>query len=308
MVKEPNFFIVGAPKCGTTALASWLADHQFVFMSKVKEPGYFCTDLNLPGQIRKGRTYLQLFGQVTDAHQAVGEASTNYLRSTVAVPRILERRPDARFIVGIRNPVDMARSWHGECVFEGIETERDFGRAWKLQSRRRRGMNVPSRCPDPSLLLYGDVCRLGYQLERLLAWAGREQVFVYLLDDLGARPREVYKSILAFLSLPDDGRTNFPALNRARRVPHWLSAANYAVCETKRRLGIYRGLGIMTHTMALLGKSGNPPVSADTAKELTAFFTPEIQKLERLLGRNLAIWTANLESAPAGSLEGSAGS
>lgn len=41
---KPNFFIVGAPKCGTTSLAHWLAGHPQVFMSPVKEPHFFNTD------------------------------------------------------------------------------------------------------------------------------------------------------------------------------------------------------------------------------------------------------------------------
>ena len=37
----PDFFIVGAPKCGTTALAKLLNDHSEVEFSKEKEPHFF---------------------------------------------------------------------------------------------------------------------------------------------------------------------------------------------------------------------------------------------------------------------------
>ena len=41
---QPNFFIIGAPKCGTTALSRYLSQHPNIFMSDPKEPHYFCDD------------------------------------------------------------------------------------------------------------------------------------------------------------------------------------------------------------------------------------------------------------------------
>jgi hypothetical protein len=38
MARKPNFFIVGAPKCGTTALSEYLRSHPDVFFSSPKEP------------------------------------------------------------------------------------------------------------------------------------------------------------------------------------------------------------------------------------------------------------------------------
>ncbi|MDD9875087.1 MAG: sulfotransferase, partial [Gammaproteobacteria bacterium] len=40
--KKPNFFIIGAPKCGTTSLDAWLKSHPRIFTA-VKEPNYFNT-------------------------------------------------------------------------------------------------------------------------------------------------------------------------------------------------------------------------------------------------------------------------
>src|ERR1700724_3338547 len=43
--KIPNFFIVGAPKAGTTALYAYLDQHPQVYMSPLKEPNYFAAEL-----------------------------------------------------------------------------------------------------------------------------------------------------------------------------------------------------------------------------------------------------------------------
>ena len=41
----PNFFIVGAGKAGTTSLYSYLRQHPQIYMSPVKEPCYFASEI-----------------------------------------------------------------------------------------------------------------------------------------------------------------------------------------------------------------------------------------------------------------------
>jgi hypothetical protein len=45
---KPNFFIVGAPRCGTTALYTFLKQHPDIFMADDKEPHFFGRDLYFP--------------------------------------------------------------------------------------------------------------------------------------------------------------------------------------------------------------------------------------------------------------------
>ena len=41
----PNFFIVGAGKAGTTSLYAYLRQHPQVYLSPVKEPCYFASEI-----------------------------------------------------------------------------------------------------------------------------------------------------------------------------------------------------------------------------------------------------------------------
>ena len=72
MATRPNFFIVGAPKCGTTALYEYLRPHPNVFMSPVKEPHFFATDLGEYPFVRTWEEYTALFQESTDRHLAIG--------------------------------------------------------------------------------------------------------------------------------------------------------------------------------------------------------------------------------------------
>lgn len=180
-VRKPNFFILGAPKCGTTSLAAWLAKHPSVFLSPIEEPHFFNTD------DRQGLTtlaaYEELFRDARDYHSAVGEASVWYLSSSEAVRNILQYQPDARFIVMLRNPVEMVPALHTEMLLSGHKSVRDFRAAWDLQEERRQGRKLPIFGWARRRLLYGEICALGAQLERLLSVAPAGRVLPVVLVD-----------------------------------------------------------------------------------------------------------------------------
>jgi hypothetical protein len=289
---KPNFFIIGAPKCGTTSLAAWLADHQNIYMSPTKEPHFFNTDHKRFINSLSG--YERLFEGVTERHRAVGEASVWYLYSAAAVSNILAYNPDARFIVLLRNPIEMAPSLHEELVFTGREDVADFAGAWNLQEARRQGAHLPPMVWEPKYLQYGDLCSLGAQVERLFGLVPRERVKIILLEDLIGDPGGVYRSVLRFLGVDDDHRQDFSALNQAksRRWPGLLTVA-WAVTTVKRAFGIEGGLGLWKRLDAV-NRVERPrqPISADTRQILQDYFRRDIERLQALIGRDLGHWLA----------------
>lgn len=294
MFKKPNFFIIGAPKCGTTSLAAWLSEHPQVYVSDPKEPDYFDHDR------RKGYSddlarYEGFFDHVTEGHVAIGEASTGYLRSRVAVEEILRYSPAAKFVVGLRNPVDMAISWHGQTIFAAWEDEHDFERAWHLQDARRAGRSVPRLCADRNDLLYGEVCRLGAQMARLYSFVPKDRVFVYTLDEMRAGPRELWLRLLDFLGVPDDGRDQFPALNEAKSVPALLRIATRLVFDLKRKTGFSKyGFGLLNRLNRSMARKRRVAVPGAFRAELVDYFREDIQLLARVTGRDFSAWLADL--------------
>lgn len=130
-MKKPNFFILGAPKCGTTSMAAWLGEHPRIYTSAIKEPFFFSTDIRNQ-LVRTRPTYLRLFSGVRKEHLAVGEASATYLFSQAAVPSIEEHLPGARYTVMLRNPVELGYALHDQRIREFNENVKDFRRAWHL--------------------------------------------------------------------------------------------------------------------------------------------------------------------------------
>lgn len=291
-MQRPNFFIIGAPKCGTTSLAAWLADHPNIYMSPVKEPHFFNTDLqyiNTPSPFE----YDRLFRATTHMHKVIGEASVFYLYSRDAIPRIEQEIPRARYIVCIRNPVDMAYSLHEQQLFSGDEHLNDFGEAWRLSEQRVQGQVVSHWCREPKLIAYGQVCRLGEQIERLYSNVHRDRVLLLVLDDVKKNPRREYLRVLSFLGIPDDGRQSFPAKNAAKELRwFWLRRGVQTVNRVRRRFGIPRlGTGLASVIEEFNTKTRpRVPMPPELRKKLIGYFREDIRRLEYLLERDLSEW------------------
>ncbi|MEW8012319.1 MAG: sulfotransferase [Candidatus Thiodiazotropha sp.] len=212
-IPKPNFFIVGAPKCGTTALADYLGDHPQVFMSTPKEPHYFAD--NFPGYrvVSDLDGYLSLFSGADLDTPVVGEASVYYLYSKTAVANIKAFDPDARLVVMLRNPVDMVHSLHTQLLFTLNENEPDFMTAWRLQGDRLSGKFIPKYCKDTAMLQYHAVANYSEQLKRLYKHFPKEQVKIILFDDFKDDVRHTYEDVLDFLNLYSDERANFDVVN-----------------------------------------------------------------------------------------------
>src|SRR5690348_838010 len=102
----PDFVIVGAPKCASTAVYKTLQRHPRVFLPALKEPQYFALDHQRCRPVEKIELYDRLYAEARE-NQLRGDASILYLSSGQAIPAILERRPDAKFIAIVRDPLEL---------------------------------------------------------------------------------------------------------------------------------------------------------------------------------------------------------
>jgi hypothetical protein len=306
---KPNFFIVGAPKCGTTALYEYLRRHPRIFMPKLKEPHFFATDLGGYPVVETEQEYAALFAEAGREHLKVGEASVYYLRSGVAASGIRAFDPGAKIIAMVRNPVDMAQSLHAQLLYVSDETVSDFEAAWRLQERRRQSLDVPTACRAPSLLQYEQLCRLGTQIQRLLSIFPPAQVKLIVFDDFIASPRRIYNEVIEFLDVPHDHRSEFPRINdnkRARiawlkqfmrRPPPLLRTAFRGLKHAAgaERLATLKSEIVKLNTL----KEGRPPLSPAFRAELVEAFREEVFLLSRLLNRDLSQWAGSTVRRPA---------
>lgn len=299
-MRIPDFFIIGAPKCGTTALYTYLREHPRVFMPDIKEPHYFCRDLNFPPRsaVRNRDAYLELFaGAPEDA--LIGEASASYLYSEIAIPGILRANPNAKFVAILRNPVDMAYSFHSTLLNNLNEDVKDFCTAWRLQESRKELQNIPRYCTEPKFLQYKAVCSVSEQITRLMKHARSENVFIIIFDDFARDPKNVYTHLLKFLNLPSFQEIGFRRVNAnkvyrieflnrfLRRPPFPFDHLYLPMKRICNSVGWRprRSLEWLNTTQQC-----RPTLEHEVRAVLEAEFAEDIAKLEDVLGRDLGAW------------------
>lgn len=196
----PNLFIIGAPKCGTTSIAEWLAQHSDVHMSHPKEPGYFNDDYKDGHFRRRPKRFKKLFAEAGDKTWRC-DGTVDYLASDVAVPNIVKVAPDAKFIVAVRNHADLVFSLHQEERVSGNELVSDFKTAFELSSERRAGRKIPITGPERRKIDYEKRVEMGAQLERALKHINRDQLLLIDFDMLKNDSSAVWTEICKFLGI-----------------------------------------------------------------------------------------------------------
>ncbi len=305
----PDFFIVGQPKSGTTALYEMLRSHPQIYMPNNKEPWFFADELHERTPPRPEGTpstlaeYRALF-RAAGPEQRIGEASPFYLWSRTAARRIAEVRPDARIIAILREPASFLRSLHLQLVKSYVETEPDLRRALALESSRREGRDVPTHTYWPQTLLYSEHVRYVEQLRRYHTLFEPRRVLVLIYDDFRADNAATVRTVLRFLGVDDTASIDLTEANPTVRVrsPHLHELvhavsvghgpASRAVKGALKALlprRLRRGALVATQNRVVFG---DPlPPDQTLARELRERFRPEVVALSEYLDRDLlSLW------------------
>src|SRR5215212_475494 len=287
----PNFLVIGAMKSGTTALYYYLEQHPEIYMSPVKEPNFFSSQEqeNAADTVTDIGAYQHLF-RGASGEKAIGEASHSYLYEPRAAAEIRRYIPEARLIAILRNPINRAYSHFLHMVRSGAEPVGDFAQALreeKVGIRRER--------------TFQDYIGRGLyyeQLERYFGIFPREQVRVYLYEDLSDAPVRTVQDAFRFLEVDDSFvpdvslrrnvsgqpkyRTLDGLLRRQSRIKH--AAKIYLPARLRWRLS--RAFDDLK-TRNLVGP---PPLQSEVRRQLIGVYREDILKVQDLIHRDLSGW------------------
>ena len=276
-----DLFIVGVPRGATTSLASWLAGHSLITLSRPKEPGYFAHDLVMNDRITTAEAYRQAFavGRGRESHRL--DATVWYLYSLEAASAIARTADDPRIIVCLRDIPDQLASLHRRHVFSGFEAEPDFEKAVFGPSR-------PARDDDFRYSLdYLDVGRVGEQVARYIDAVGRDRIRFVDFEVIRRDPLAVYAGMLEWLGLPfEDEVSNFKARNRGKlwRSPA-LAQRLRGTAGPESSLVRRRAVGLLTRLNTRQADAGPSPV---IRRRITDALADDLALLEEITGRDLA--------------------
>ncbi len=298
-MRRPDFFIVGAPKCGTTAMDQYLGAHPQIFMPDRKESHFFGSDLEIRYDRLTEEEYLSYFRQAGDALRA-GESSVFYLVSRNAAAEIRAFSPDARVLIMLRDPVEVLHSMHSQVVYMGMENLQDFAAALAAELDRKAHRNIPDSLRVGQALHYRDLVRYTDQVRRYLDAFGRERVHVIVFDDFKADTAREYRRTLEFLGVDAEFAPPFDAVNANKRVRSgWMQRLvfNNPLTRTYRvRRFIPEAIRNGVRNLITV-REPRPPMDPELRSRLQAEFAPEVERLSELLQRDLTHWSRDRRSA-----------
>jgi hypothetical protein len=224
----PDFLIIGAKKCGTTALYSYLTQHPSIAPAFKKEVYFFNAFYG------KGRSWYRGFfptvlerqysRRVSGRPLITGEATPDYLFNPHAPARTFETVPGARLIAILRNPVDRAYSFYNHNLRAGVE-RLSFEEAVDQEQGRLAGEREKVLA-DPEYFSFDfehhSYLTRGIYVDQVEDWTRcfpRSQVLVLATEDLNKRPEETLREALSFLDLPYHAPGEFRTLNAAAPYP-----------------------------------------------------------------------------------------
>jgi len=293
-IKKVDFFIVGAPKSGTTALAHYLSQHPNVCFSNPKEPHFFADDFEKFKSVKNLYEYHDLF---IDTGKLWGEGSVWYYYSDTAIENIMNYNPQAKIIFMMRNPLEMVVSMHNQALFTLDETIENFEEAWRKIPERKQGKSIPFSCRNKKILFYDEIGKYDFYLKKIYQYVNKDKVKVILFDEFKKNNLGIYKEILNFLELPYDGKKNFEKVNEAhmyknKYLKYLIKYGSYFGKEVKKRLGIKRNFKVF-ETLNEINKKRidkKKDLSDEMKQLLWENYKGTIENLEIMLNKDLSFW------------------
>ena len=282
---DPNFFIVGGSKCGTTNISFYLNLHSQVFISKLNEPYYFCKwdlpkDFKRESMITDRKKYLELFKNAKK-HKAVGEATPSYLHSPSAASKIRETFPDSKIIISIRNPIERAYSGYFSNEFMRKD-ELSFMDMIKLHKK----------IIDEKKFYIYNILEPGFyskHIKRFQECFEPDKIKIIIFEEYVKNIEKTITSILEFLEL-DNNIQFVEQPKKGYRVPK--NQVSKLVLENKtiRKMST---ILIPTLTRQKLGdkfflnETDRPTIQERERIFLKDIYQNEVKDLEKLLGKKL---------------------
>jgi hypothetical protein len=303
---EPNFFIVGTGKSGTTSLYHYLRQHPQVYMSPVKEPSYFASEIRMDNLSEAHRRYIRLHSAETTLRPpgwlfstwqeylqlfqgvqneiAVGEASIAYLWSETAASNIAARLPDAKIIIMLRDPAERAFSQYLHHVAVGL-----------VHSGFPQHIEECLRNQDRTISAHYPVLEVGLyekQVKRYLDSFPRKNIRIYWYEEDWRQPDRLLADLFQFLGVDPAFRPDTSRRNLERRAPRFPLAYHLAMrLDLTHQIGQVIPENLRLRIRKLLFKRGTSlQMSPADRSLLIDYYRDDILRLSRLLDHDLTPW------------------
>ena len=286
-----DVFIVGAMKAGTSNIQDRLSDHPSVYFPYLKEPNYFlfeggCPEFTGPGDEKINRlavkgldAYRDLYKRAPDG-AVRGDASTTYLFDPDVAERIAARRPDAKIVILLRNPIDRAYSAFNHLRRDGREPLDDFEQALEAEDERAELGWEP-------LWRYLAGSMYAAQVEQYLEHFPRGAMYIDFFEHLVVSEEEVLRGLCRFLNINAEVLGTSAIPRNASGIPTNPRLRRALSAETPWRLKVKRAFPKAIRDVVVRVRDRSmikpPPLDRDVRDQLRNRLATDVTALSDLL-------------------------
>ena len=270
----PDFVIIGAAKGATTWLRDQLLARPDVYLPK-PEPHFFSREYDC------GEDWYRDWFALAQKDQLVGEKSADYLADPQVPQRMHSLLPDARLIVQLRNPID--RAYSDYCMFY---------RRGSVGKDIRCYLDPARQSPNPRFLSDSGYCA---SLERYLEYFPSEKIKILIYEDILMKPHATIGEVEQFLGLGEcDPRLGIVDSVNVKDAPLLPLALRRTLAPAKRLVTPLRSHKWFKSVRGVLAREvAYPALPDDLRRAMRDHFAREIEKLERLIDRDLSHWLSD---------------
>lgn len=281
---KPNFFIIGAPRCGTTSLASLLSENPSVYFSNPKETRFFSENYHKSIQF-----YEKKYFRKAD-HPLVGEGDVSYFTNPKAAERIAKHYPASKLVVLLRNPIQRAFSGYLLGVRAG-KFKKPFLETLEANLER---VNLF----EEGKLKYSDIewkdrlLQTGHYLENIKTYSKfwpRHKIKIIIFERLMENTKKELEALYDFLGIKSERNFFFPHENI------YTSKMYFKIRKKFKFLGKWGFLKPVKKAEKMARKkiflSNKPTLDPGAREFLCHYYKKRVQDLKDFLNDEIKEWS-----------------
>lgn len=296
---QPNFLIIGPPKCASTSLHFYLGQHPEIYVSKIKEPHFFSDFYN------KGIDFYEKYFKDAGNAKAIGEATPDYCFLPFAMDRIKYHYPSIKLIICFRNPVERAFS-HWQMLWSAGIEKATFEEAIDINIKQLEyihfegleGEKIWKNKPDTVdkgeswVRAYIEPGMYATILKSLQNKFNTEQIRYFFMDDLKNDFVSTIKDLFTFLevtpefSIPIREEQNVHYDRKPFRIASKIIGAKNTRQIAKRLPKNIKDI----FRRKKLDKIELPKITDKEYQKLWEVYRKDIEELEKITNRDLSNW------------------
>jgi Sulfotransferase domain len=283
-----DFIGIGFAKSGTTTVANLLEEHPEICMSIPKEVQYFNITRSFyhkpieNSNYEKGSQWYKNHWAHQKSERLRGEISPQYIQSITSLERIKKDQPQAKILIFLRNPADIAFSFYGMAVHHHQVKLPHFSEAISTNEHIRERMFLFEKVKDCINLF------------------SKNQIHFFILEEFMKDREAAIKSLYKFLGV--DIQFKPPSLNLVFNAAG-SSKFNWLRLFEKKLVATLSGLGFTAFIKTLKNwsvtqkiqqlntrKHKNPELTMEDRKYIYEQVKNDVEMLETIVGRDLSFW------------------